>query len=520
MKRIIGIALFIILVSYLLLLHKYLMIEEILGFFIIPMIVVVIVSSPIYFIILIFRRISYKTSVTNSLVAACILQILIATLILWSVAPRYFLRNQVINDIDYAIKVMENVHPDLYSAISKEAFFLKTDSLKRSMPEKVSDAEVYRTLLKVFSQIQDGHTGAGWNFFLNRGAGLFRKTLPYKLNIKNERIFVSKNYFYRNTIPVGSEIIAINGKSASQCLEEISQFVSYESLSFRDAILQTPMFWGLWNDFNDFKITYRTLDNATTKTINTSGGLLCNILFIKDMNLLGVDYSFRVISGNIAYVEFNSFKDLDRFKAFLRSTFKQIKDKGLSELIIDIRKNGGGSSLLGDELMQYISRIDFTMFDSCMIKISHELTQEGDLDWVDSTKRIIGSIYDAHDSSKTKLRENPLRYSGQSYLLVGGYTFSSASTFASAFQCYKVGKIIGTETGGLTVCFGDVYSFELPNTKFDMGVSCKQFFSACGVDNRRGVVPDFIVENTLEDEQKGMDRVLEFTVNLIKQNKK
>ena len=105
-------------------------------------------------------------------------------------------------------------------------------------------------------------------------------------------------------------------------------------------------------------------------------------------------------------------------------------------------------------------------------------------------------------------------------MLVSGNTFSSATDFASSFQCYQVGKIIGTETGGLTACFGDVYSFELPNTKFDMGVSYKKFYNACGIDNKRGVIPDYIVENSFDDEQKGIDKALEFTIDLINLDKK
>jgi hypothetical protein len=519
MKKYLGFTFLLVLILYVLLLSAYLMIEEIIGLFIIPIIVVIIISNLIYLIVFIFKRVNYKSFFTNSLLAACALQIAIVGLILWSASPRYFTREQVINDIDYAIRVAEDVHPNLYAVISKESFYSKTDSIKRLLHENVSDAEAYRTFSKVFSQIHDGHTRGGENFFSNRGSGLFRKTLPYEFDIRNENIFVSKNYFYRNTIPIGSEIIKINGKPTYQCLQEISQLMSYEIITHRNAMLRYPWFWGLWNDFQDFEITYKTPDTKTTNTIKSSGGIISKILFIKDKNWLGKDYSYKTISGNIGYMKFNSFTNLGKFKVFLDSTFKSIKAENINDLIIDIRKNGGGNSKLGDELMQYISKTDFRMFDSCMIKVSNELTNK---DWIkyDTIKHPIGSIYNASDSSKTKLRENPLRYSGRTYLLIGGNTFSSATDFASIFQCYKVGKIIGTETGGLTACFGDVYKFELPNTKLDMNVSYKKFVNACGVDNRRGVIPDYIIENSFEDEQKGIDRVLEFTIDLIKQNKK
>ncbi len=499
-------------------LSKYLLIEEILGFYLIPIVLIIVVATLSFLLIRIFKVISYKIFIINFLIVTCILQIAIISLILWSATPRFFSRDQIISDIDYSIKVMEDVHPNLYSVISKEAFYLKSDSIKRTLPEKVSDADAYKTLKRIFSQIQDGHTGGGWNFFSRRGAGIFRKTLPYRIDIRNDRLFVSGNYFYRNTIPIGSEIIKINGKPSYQCLQEISQLISYEIIPYRNSILQTPMFWALWNDFHRIEITYKMPDTKTIRTIKTSGGIISNILFLADNKSLGKNYSYKTISGNIGYLEFNSFNNLDKFKIFLDSTFSSMNAENVDDLIIDIRKNGGGSSSLGEELMQYISKTDFRMFDSCMIKISNELINKGEINWIDSTKRKIGTIYNSSDSSKTKLRDNPLRFNGQSYLLIGGNTFSSATDFASVFQCYNVGKIIGTETGGLTACFGDVYSFELPNTKLDMGVSWKKFFNACGNDNRRGVIPDFKVENSFEDDQKGVDKVLEFTIDLIKQN--
>jgi C-terminal processing protease CtpA/Prc len=104
-------------------------------------------------------------------------------------------------------------------------------------------------------------------------------------------------------------------------------------------------------------------------------------------------------------------------------------------------------------------------------------------------------------------------------LLIGGKTYSSATLFTSAFQCFHAGKIIGTETGGLTVCYGDVYTFLLPNTKYNMRVSYKKFFNAGGIDNGRGIIPDYVVGNSFEDDRRGIDRVMEYTVQLIEQRR-
>jgi len=80
------------------------MIEEIIGLFIIPIIAIVIISSLIYLILPTFKAISYKNS----------LLILISCLHIANWHNKFdtmvrntsiFSREQVVNDIDYAIKV-------------------------------------------------------------------------------------------------------------------------------------------------------------------------------------------------------------------------------------------------------------------------------------------------------------------------------------------------------------------------------------------------------------------------------
>ena len=49
--------------------------------------------------------------------------------------------------------------------------------------------------------------------------------------------------------------------------------------------------------------------------------------------------------------------------------------------------------------------------------------------------------------------------------------------------------------------------------------SWEQAFSSCGIDNQRGVMPDFEVKNSIEDYINNKDRVLDFALNLINEKK-
>ena len=76
-----------------------------------------------------------------------------------------------------------------------------------------------------------------------------------------------------------------------------------------------------------------------------------------------------------------------------------------------------------------------------------------------------------------KLRENPLRYKVNVFLLISHTTFSSAASFSWAFKYFKMGTVVGEETGGMAVCFGDEINPKLPNSGLLYCVSYKKFIS-------------------------------------------
>jgi len=495
-------------------LWKYLLIEEILGLYLVPIFAATVIAGLCFLPIRIFKPIRYQKVFAVFIVIACILQVFILRKIFQINPSQFFNKEQITGDIDYAVQMLEDVHPDPYSIISKEDFYRKVDSMKNILPETISEKDANKVISKIYALIKDGHTGVRL-----LPPKIPFKFLPYKFKITDEKIFVARNFCYRNVIPLGSEIISINGMTSRQYIQETSRLFSWENLSWRNTRLQYPMLWELWDDFRNYKVIYKTPEGKT-KTIRTSGGFFSVLQIDKEskQQKLHFKYHYKLISDSIGYIKFNSFSDLEQFKIFLDSTFTSIKNENVRHLIIDIRNNGGGSSSLGDELMQYISKKDFKQVDSCSVKISKELINKNKLDWIDSVERKAGTLYTVTDSL-IKLRDNPLRFTGKSYLLVGGNTFSSASMFASAFQCFEVGTIIGTETGGLTVCFGDLYFYDLPETEFNMSLSHKKFYQVCGKDDRRGIIPDYIVENSIEDDAKSFDRVLDFTLELINKSK-
>jgi len=92
------------------------------------------------------------------------------------------------------------------------------------------------------------------------------------------------------------------------------------------------------------------------------------------------------------------------------------------------------------------------------------------------------------------------------------YTFSSAADFSWAFKYFGMGEIIGQETGGLAVGFGDIIRQKLLYSGFSYTVSHKKFYNYGATDdNLHGTIPDYEVS---------AENALIFTLELIKKKTK
>ena len=172
----------------------------------------------------------------------------------------------------------------------------------------------------------------------------------------------------------------------------------------------------------------------------------------------------------------------------------------------------GGSTGLSENLMQYIADRDFRSFELSLLKISKDLTTRYK---VDTEKYKIGSLVD-EEYELTPLEENPLRFDGQVFVLTSGKCFSTALDFPAMVRCFDVGVLIGSETGGRTESFGSPQGMvTMPETGIAFKVSRKQFVNPCPTEEKTGLVPDYIVENTISDDINSFDRVLDFTLSLI-----
>ncbi len=57
-------------------------------------------------------------------------------------------------------------------------------------------------------------------------------------------------------------------------------------------------------------------------------------------------------------------------KMFADSMFVTLREKGIKNLIIDLRNNGGGNSMVGDVLFRYISPKAFKQMGKALVRVT------------------------------------------------------------------------------------------------------------------------------------------------------
>ena len=110
-------------------------------------------------------------------------------------------------------------------------------------------------------------------------------------------------------------------------------------------------------------------------------------------------------------------------------------------------------------------------------------------------------------------------FNGSIYVLTSSMTYSTAGFFANVIKCYKIGTIIGSETGQPMIAYGDTYNYFLPNSNLSCGIAKQKFVLCCARTEGQGVIPDYIIRPNMTDKLKGVDTEMDFTLRLI-ENKK
>jgi len=343
-------------------------------------------------------------------------------------------------------------------------------------------------------------------------------SFPFSVKLRGNSIFISEYYGEDSLLfKGGEEIVQINALSSSALLDEMRKLVGGNSVSVQNKTIEMNFRTYLWmisSYENDYELTLRNGSNQPLKVFVKG---ITNEQFVKNRkrypSVQQEQFSLSTDMGKqTAVLTLRSFADLNSFCVFADSAFRVIADNNTANLIIDIRGNSGGRSIVVDSLMNFLTGKPYAQYREINTRISQDLKtyykEKYPEKFEEIKDRAINEQFISSGRTMKPLHQK-FRYEGKLFLLTDNLTFSAAATFAGLFQKLKLGIIIGEETGGTIGYYGDYWFNTMPESRLEFYISPKQFVQSGGTDLDKGVFPDFSVPD-----KNGS--IMEFTYDLIK----
>jgi C-terminal processing protease CtpA/Prc len=454
---------------------------------------------------------------------------------------RKFQAKQLQEDFLILRKVLEEAHPSLYRYTDKKVFDADFDNAFKRLNEEMTEREFFPIVASIVSAIKDGHTGImPSSEYMN----YLKKMFPLNLRfIKGKAYIISSP---NNSITPGSELLSINGKKMSGITHTILAHLP------ADGDIETGKYWLLNQRFSLFynvfieqpdsfnveyydaakrqkkKISVPPLENAATIPVPVS----------VDRKPLRLEF---LPESNTALLTINTFdgdtitKAGQDYRQFMEAAFQEMKQKNIQNLIIDLRNNGGGDDAGGSLLFSYLTDKEFRYHDYLETSTNKITFAQYIYDGADFNKffaeRLMPGVagkFRVKDLVGVNLQQvqQPQKnhFNGRVWYLVNGRSFSGTAEFASIAHYHRRGSFVGEEVGG--GYYGNTSGvgvwLTLPNTKVRVIVWFVKYVMAVSgyAYPRRGVMPDYPVQPTIQDVLNGVDTEMIYTLKLIKNGNK
>lgn len=375
-----------------------------------------------------------------------------------------------------------------------------------------SDYEYYRELMRFNALLKDGHT----NVYLPQGLEQGHIDWPsiglYEAN--KEAVVISTSLALQHSIPLGSTLVKLDDVELATYLEasvmpyiaSSTEHILWHS-AVRDALdgkpgshvkltLKTPQ--------GEIKQLTLTRDNNLRKRANPEES---ERISLKRAQSNGELFEFKWLEPGMGYLALNGFHD----KQILTDFYAALDDiRKAKRLIIDLRFNGGGDSLIAAEILSHFSE---TELKGAIWKTRKHIAAFKAWGKYDANYKVYAddNAWESGEMEIFPAKENPIIV--PTYVLTSRDTASAAEDFLIYADPLAHFTVLGEKTYGST---GQPIFFDLPGggsfricTKRDTYPDGREFVGY-------GITPDVLMTITAERLIAEQDFMLEEAINRLK----
>lgn len=478
------------------------------------------------------------------------------------IAPKYT-ASQLLKDVEILQNIIELAHPSIDWHTPRQAWEAGIDSLKKQINVEMTEREFLAKISLLLANIRCGHT----TFDPSENYQKQGKRLPLDLVFLEDKAHIIKSHYPNTNLPMGAEILAINGEPFSKILQKILPRLSQDAFHYQykwqllqedfanyyDLFVAQPDSFKLDlrarnGDFVSYKIPavdssfLREFDKDYINRIIQNPALSLTFLHLDSakkipqyISLIPKEKQKEFAKNTIAVLRINSFLPEEmrvfkqRFERDIQKIFKMLSQNPPKALVIDIRDNDGGALWYVKYLFDFIYQKPYNFVDKIIVTgngrfpevqknpfIKKKLHKANQIELNAEQMYVIKDKY-VSEFSNQKLSKNQKKYyyEGKLFVLTSNKTFSAGSHFANLIKQTKRGILVGEETGGGAkgCTAGYFLGIKLPNTQAQIQIPVERWQqNNVNVPQENGVLPDYRIPRNIDFILQGKDNVMDFVV--------
>lgn len=410
------------------------------------------------------------------------------------------------NDLAQLRRAIELLHPGVYEFTGKPEF----DSLWQRQSALIDGAKTLQEFARIaapaIAAVGCGHTRLMTpnDYWLTAPPKLF----PLHLKFIEDKIYVDKLNESAPGVTPGSEITDINGRPVPEITATLTSIIPADG--FNHSLRRNrlgPAFaknYGLWFGFPDkFEISYVPPESGETRKASLDGITYSEVVAQMSPNERFVlepgpeNLQFEVLERDDAAVitigSFVYYNNMDTFYTFVDSAFTTIHERGIENVLLDLRGNFGGDPFCTTHLLSYLTGEPVPYY---------------------------AEVYRGYEAFAKPITPAENKFEGSLYVLIDGGCFSSTGHLCAVLKHNDIGTFVGVETGGTFTCTDASTRFHLNNSKLRASIARKRYTTAVeGMAMDSGIVPDYPVAVRIGDVLDGRDPALETALSMARGGK-
>ena len=417
-------------------------------------------------------------------------------------------------DLELAISAVEAALPNIFWHQTRRQWAeAKADA--RIRVAAVTDSEaLWRILRPLMGQIGEGHLGVQLSDAMNQH---YRDAPRFPLDLLwNERgAFVIAGYGEAADIPRGARLISVDGVDEAELLREMVAVTPHDGAirtgTMRD--ISGRGFASILYRLRGPQTRFHIVLDGSAGRIERDVPAVARLARPPESDDPPPLPMLEWLGGHSAYLNVPTFSNARlravgaTFPDAIHKAFAELDQRGATDLILDLRDNGGGSEPNESILFSYLVDKPLRKYAAVEARGAHIAVTSL------SGERFETDVFDEEDIAqqraigKGRLTRRNLPpeglmsrwttyapvYHGRLVVLVGGNTFSGGAELASMLNHARRGVFVGEEVGGSDEgnTSGHRWTIILPNSRMKLSVPLLQFRMAWSdVPRGRGVQPD------------------------------